>query len=150
SRDPSTIRTWRQWTQPDVRVAVVTGPASGILVLDGDRTHDTDGVEALHELERRYGSLADTPRAQTKRGEHIVVRYPDGVALANTASKLAPGIDTRGRGGIFIAPPAPDRVWFADAHPSDVEPMELPTTWVEVLAALHRQPPPEHAPPAQA
>ena len=139
SRDPNVITSWSQWSHPGVRVAVVTGEASGVLVIDCDRKPGVDGVEALRDLEERYGPLPNSPRQQTRRGEQRVFRYPRGAIIKSSASVLAPGVDIRANGGIIIAPPAPDRCWLIDAHPSDTTLADLPPAWIEALVALNNR-----------
>jgi hypothetical protein len=159
SSDPAVIRSWSAWKRPGVRVAVITGPKSGVLLLDADQhTPEIDGVESLAALEQRLGPLPElTPRARTAHGLHVTLGYPDGAVIRNSASTLAPGVDVRGAGGLFIAPPAPDRAWLAEAHPEDTPLAALPTAWAEALAgaapgagsASHQRPPGARIPKGQ-
>jgi putative DNA primase/helicase len=136
SRAPDVIAAWTQWRQPGSRVAVVTGCVSGVLVIDADVTERFDGLESLRDLERRIGTLPATPTQQTQRGEQRIFRYPAGAEIKSSASVLAPGVDIKALGGIFIAPPAPDRRWLVDAHPADLALAELPAAWIQALVAL--------------
>lgn len=136
SREPRVIAAWPQWRQPLVRVAVVTGEASGVLVIDQDVTESADGLASLRDLEHRLGDLPPTPAQQTARGEHHVFRYPQGVNIKSSASLLTPGVDIKATGGIFIAPPAGERRWLVDAHPIDTPLAALPARWIEALVAL--------------
>jgi hypothetical protein len=141
SRDPDVIRSWRSlWGTAGVRVAVITGPASGVFALDGDQhTPGIDGLENIRELERQLGPLpARTPQARTAHGKHIVTKYPVGADIPTNAGKVAPGVDLRGKGGLFIAPPAPDRAWLLEAHPEDTPLADLPPAWVARLLASAR------------
>jgi hypothetical protein len=141
SRDPAVINGWKHWKRPGTRVCVITGPASGLLVVDADRKPGVDGVEALAELERTIGLLPETPTQSTTRGEQRVFRYPPGRTIKCSAGKIAPGVDIRGEGGIFIAPPAAGRAWRLDAHPTDLAPADLPAAWVDALEDLSRPTP---------
>ena len=107
--DSDTIRGWwQQW--PDATVAIATGALSGLFVVDLD-TKNADGVEAFNALERQHGDT-DAPTAHTPSGgEHRYFRYPDGVTVKNSASKIAPGVDVRGDGGYVIAPPSAGYEW---------------------------------------
>jgi len=99
--DPEKIaRWWRRW--PDANVAGVTGPASGLLVVD------IDNPAGLEALEGEYGKLpANTTTATGSGGTHIFYRYPDdGPEIRNSASKLAPGLDVRAAGGYVLLPPS--------------------------------------------
>lgn len=130
---PRVLRSWPQWSVPGVRIALVTGPVSGLLVIDVDSSATVNGLESLRQLEERLGALPETPRQRTPRGFHLVFAYPSDIDIRNSASKLAPGIDIRGIGGIFIVPPAPERRWDTDAHPTQLRPANLPANWIGAL-----------------
>ncbi len=95
--DRSRVHAW--WTRwPGANIGIPTGEASGLLVLDEDRTG------ALSELP---GELPKTTTARTGGGGlHMLYRYPAGEEIRNSASKLGAGIDVRGEGGYVIAPPS--------------------------------------------
>lgn len=101
--DLATVRSWwRRW--PDAGVAIVTGAASRLVVVDVDGDH---GVAALKALEAEHGPLPRTRLAQTGgAGWHLVFAHP-GVEVRNSAGRLGPGLDVRGDGGYVIAPPSP-------------------------------------------
>ena len=92
-----------QWWHeaPTANIAVITGPAPGILVLDVD---GEVGREALAALEAKHAPLPATWRSFTGRGEHIWFNYPKGRDIGNSAGKLGAGLDTRGRGGYIVGP----------------------------------------------
>jgi hypothetical protein len=94
STDAHIIRTWwRQW--PDALVAVPTGEASGLFVIDLDGARH---VEAKDWLERYSPYLPETRQHATKSGGcHLLFKHQSG--LRNSTSKLAKGVDTRGEGG---------------------------------------------------
>jgi Bifunctional DNA primase/polymerase, N-terminal len=95
SKDPATIRAlWRSCAGP--LVGVPTGQVSGIDALDIDPRHGGDSW--LRDADE---SLPTTRRNHTRSGgTHIFFRHAAGVK--NTASKIAPGVDTRGQGGYVI------------------------------------------------
>ena len=99
--DLATISKW--WRQdPDMNLAIATGSISGLFVVD------VDGIDAemeLRRLETQYGNLPGTAEVITARGRHLYFKAPD-APLRNTASKIAPGIDTRADGGYVLAPPS--------------------------------------------
>lgn len=101
STDPVTIAVWfRQW--PDAGIAIATGDASGVVVVDVDPRHGGD--ESLHELEREHGEIPATWRCLTAgAGLHLYFRHPGG--RVGNAVGLWPGIDLRGDGGYVVAPP---------------------------------------------
>ena len=103
SRDPATIREWwRHW--PEANIGIVTGPESGILVLDVDGKR---GEESLIDFERRGLHLPDTWVVRTGGGgQHLYFIWPEGAEVRNSQSKIAPGLDIRGAGGYAVAPPS--------------------------------------------
>src|SRR5262245_20030806 len=97
--DPEAITAW--WQQdPNFNVAIATGAASGVFVVDID---GFDAEAALRHLEREHDSLPSSVEVITARGRHIYFKMPD-LDLRNTASKIAPHVDTRGTGGYVLAP----------------------------------------------
>lgn len=78
-------------------VGIVTGPVSGILVLD------VDGSEGEAELNKRGHPI--TPMARTGSGGlHLYFRHPE--AELRTGIRVAPGLDVKARGGYVVAPPS--------------------------------------------
>lgn len=99
ARDPDDVRSL--WClHPAPLVAIATGEASGLAVLDIDRQHDGG---------RWWTSTRDKlPVTRTHRtrsgGLHLVFRHRAG--LRSSTSKVAPGIDIRADGGCAIWWPA--------------------------------------------
>lgn len=104
STDAGQIERWWR-ANGNANVAVVTGPASGLLVIDVD---GDDGAEALRGLEREHGPLPRTTSVVTPRGgAHYYLRYPTGRGeIRNSAGLLGPGLDVRGAGGYVLMPPS--------------------------------------------
>src|SRR5262249_25538195 len=100
--DADAIERW--WThQPRANIAVAT---AGLLVVDFD-TIDGAGNPWLSGDPERLMDLAAAPLALTPGGgRHYIFRQPQGLALRNTASKLAPKVDTRADGGYILVPPS--------------------------------------------
>ncbi|MDO8716771.1 MAG: AAA family ATPase [Dehalococcoidales bacterium] len=80
------VSDWQEKLQPKVW-AMVTGPISGIFVIDCD-TPESAGAFALAGL---------TPHVKTPRGSHYYFRYPQ--FPVKNATGLAQNIDVRGEGG---------------------------------------------------
>jgi Bifunctional DNA primase/polymerase, N-terminal/Primase C terminal 1 (PriCT-1) len=99
--DADAITEW--WRlNPQFNVAIATGAVSGLFVVD------VDGLDAeieLRRLEAEHGELPTTVEAVTARGRHLYFKTPD-ASLRNSASKIAPGVDTRADGGYVLAPPS--------------------------------------------
>jgi putative DNA primase/helicase len=111
---------WAKW--PNANVGIVTGPESGIWVLDADTldAHGADGVGRLEGWEREHGKIPDTVLAKTPSGGlHYYFRYPVGTEIRTSAGKVALGVDIRGAGGIVLAPPSvkPDGNAYRWLHP---------------------------------
>lgn len=98
--DEVQIRAWAQ-RYPESNVGVLCGPSRLFVV-------DLDGPEAIatwqHWLDKH--GKAPTLTSRTRRGYHLWYRQPGSEPLPNSASSLAPGIDTRGDGGLIVAPPS--------------------------------------------
>lgn len=126
--DPDQITAW--WTaHPDANVAIATGGAAGLYVVD------VDGPEGESSL-ARYGALPATPESRTGKGRHLLFQWADG---RNSAGKLGPKIDTRGTGGYIVAPPSvhPNGTkyrWAVSPAAATVQP--LPAALAEVLTAV--------------
>ena len=92
STDPETIKAWfRKW--PNAMLAVATGAASGIVVLDVDRDDEkgVDGEASLAGLLNGASLPPDLTAVRTPRGgRHLYFGYPEGVTIRNSAGKLGP------------------------------------------------------------
>jgi Bifunctional DNA primase/polymerase, N-terminal len=135
---PELLAEWaRRWSR--CNWAVITGPLSGIVVVDIDPRHRGD--HALAELEQRHGDLPWTTVVETPSGGwHIYLIHPGG-HIPNSASRIGLGVDVRGDNGLALVPPSrrPDGAYrWAVGGPATVPPM--PEGWVELL-----RPPPRLA-----
>jgi hypothetical protein len=113
---------------------VRTGRESNIVVIDVDPRHG--GKESLRSLLESLGELPGGPVARTGGGGwHLLFRHPG--REVPSRSGIAPGIDIRGDGGLFIAPPSIHRSgnsYCWQVPPTGVPLPELPPKWVEFLA----------------
>lgn len=102
STDPEQIKAW--WDKwPGASLAMATGPAAGVWVLDVDLP---DGPGTLARLEQENGPLPPTLEQQTGGGGRQLFFQWNGQEIGNTARKIGPGLDTRGAGGYVILPPS--------------------------------------------
>ena len=100
-------RDWARW--PDANIGIATGPESGFWVVEADTLegHAVDGVASLKQLEAEHGALPETLMAESPSGsQHRYFKWPADATIRNSASKIAPGVDVRGDGGMVIAPPS--------------------------------------------
>jgi Bifunctional DNA primase/polymerase, N-terminal/Primase C terminal 2 (PriCT-2) len=109
TRDPMEIEYYfKKW--PKAGVGLPTGADNGFFVLEVDtfEAHGKDGLASLRALEAEHGRLPDTLMAMSPTGSiHRYFAYPKtpGVDIRNSASKLGPGIDVKGSGGMVVGVP---------------------------------------------
>jgi hypothetical protein len=131
STDPQAI--WKLWNErPGPLIGVVTGPRSGISVLDIDPKHP----EAGRWWRANHHRVPETRSFRSRSGGfHLYFQHRDGIA--NTQGRIAPGVDSRGQGGYVV-------FWFAaGCECLDFAP---PAPWPNWLATLVAPPPPPPAP----
>jgi putative DNA primase/helicase len=140
---------WRTW--PEANVAVATGGAAGVWVLDVDP--DKGGLESLEHLAAAHGKLRQTWCVETGgKGLHIWFARGDTV-LRNSVGGIAPGLDVRADGGYAIVPPSRHRSgltyrWPREWHPTRVKLAPAPS-WLVDLACQASAPtmiPPSRSP----
>jgi len=131
-------RWWAQW--PAANIGLVTGSASGLVVIDVDIHKGGDA--GLHALEQRFGALPETLTARTgSGGKHLFFCHPgNGAIIKNAVGFLgASGVDIRADGGYVVAPPSRN-IAGPYAWATRLKPAALPKNW---LAALIQPPTPE-------
>jgi putative DNA primase/helicase len=105
--DEAQIRAWWQiW--PNAMIGIAAGPRSGVWVLDidVDAKKAINGHASMAGLEIEHGALPLTLCSITPRGgQHYLFRW-NGANVRSSVGKIAPGIDVRGDGGYFVAPPS--------------------------------------------
>ncbi|MCZ6885363.1 MAG: bifunctional DNA primase/polymerase [Alphaproteobacteria bacterium] len=105
TREVDVVRAW--WAKwPMSNIAVATGKASRVWVLDIDPRHG--GTMAITELEAEHGALPATITASTPRGgRHLYWRWPDdGPEIRNSVARVGDGIDVLAEGGQIVLPPS--------------------------------------------
>lgn len=101
ARDPATVAAW--WSVDHLRnVGVATGQ-SGLFVVDLD---GADGIAQWRRLVARHGADETLVASTPSGGLHLLYAARVDRPLGNSASKLAPHIDTRGHGGYIVAAPS--------------------------------------------
>jgi hypothetical protein len=135
----------RMWARmPDALIGVPMGPASGVwaLDIDVDPGKAVDGETAISAL----GSLPSSISQRTPRGgRHILYRWDEARPVRNTASRIAPGVDTRGDGGFIVVAGSvrADGAAYTWEVPPDHEPADAPEWLYAALAKpVSTNPPP--------
>lgn len=97
------IHAW--WDEhPDANIGVVTGPDSGLWVLDID---GAEGFDTITSLAAEHGALPRTRVVRTGSGGiHYYWIHPADFTVVNSTSWIGPGVDVRGRNGQVVAPPS--------------------------------------------
>jgi len=147
SSDPAVIRTcW--FRNPRANVGIVTGAASGVVVVDVDGAR---GELSLATLAAKHGSIPLAPKVRTARGYHLYFRAPS-EPIKNRVG-FADGLDFRGDGGFVVAPPSVHETGFRyawEVSPADVEPPPL-IEWLRLILTGEREreatPEPPEPPP---
>jgi len=103
TNDITQLGAWKRQF-PGCNWGVPTGNRNGVFVLDID--HRNDGHRTLAKLEGEHGALPETYTVATGNGSHKYFTQPDFSvkSLAEALGQNFPGLDTRGDGGMVIAP----------------------------------------------
>lgn len=117
------------WDRCNFNLAVVSGSASGIVVLDVDSSEAQEFVDAL--------GLPVTPCVSTARGRHYYFKNPP-VELRNSTRVAGVKLDVRGEGGYVVGagsihPSGAKYEWIIS--PADVPFAEMPTSLLTLLQA---------------
>jgi Bifunctional DNA primase/polymerase, N-terminal len=129
TRDAALITKW--WTQWPRDLICLDCGKSKIAVIDADSVegHGIDGLTSLLDLELRHGLLPETLKARTPSGgEHYFFSDSKG-KMKSTAGVLAPGVDTKGVGGMVVLAPSLVKGKGAYRWINDLPIAELPQ-WV--------------------
>jgi hypothetical protein len=136
SNEPDQIRQWwAKWPQANVGIAA---GKSGLLCLDLDTYKDDyQGASVITRAdEETVTSLTGSG------GTHLLYQMPAGAAYTNARGQLPEGIDVRGWGGQFVAPPSihPNGTpyqWEVGYGPHEITVLPLPPGLDDLLAAAH-------------
>lgn len=97
--DPATVASWWAAT-PQANIGMPTGVIADVIDVDGP-VGAVNFAPYYEEVMRRAVGVVSTPRPG---GMHYYV--PPDPRAKNTASRIAPHVDTRGRGGYVVLPPS--------------------------------------------
>jgi hypothetical protein len=110
-----------------------TGKGSGVFVLDID---GPQGEASLAAWEAAGLTLPQSRTHRTGKGRHVLFQWPDGHDIRNSASKAAPGIDVRGKGGYVVIPPSIHAFGAAYEVIDDTAPAEMPKWLLDLVTAV--------------
>lgn len=140
SRDPAQIRRWFDGRHRDASIAMPTGAASGIVVIDADKKHD--GERVLATLELIYGPLPRNVVVRTQSGGiHVYLKHPGPSVRIKSCvgGESSPwpdaGVDVRGDGGIVLLPPSSGYAIEVASPPY----APMPDGWRDALIAQPRR-----------
>jgi hypothetical protein len=125
---------WGMW--PDANIGVVTGKASGIVVIDIDGERGEESFANL--VNEFYGPLPDTWEQITGGGgRHLVFIRPELESVGNKVG-VAPGVDVRGDDGYIVVEPSNHisgrcYAWEVMHHPEETPIAALPEQWLEIF-----------------
>ncbi|KAJ3331296.1 hypothetical protein HDU93_009838, partial [Gonapodya sp. JEL0774] len=149
-RDKKELQAPKGWQNLDIEgakalplrsaIAIQTGSASGIIVLDID---DVDGWQRF--LDEKGIEAPETVTARSQSGGlHYYMKWTDSIAdLKSTSALLGGCADIRNKGGMIIAPPSSFHVsgesdrrcysWLEGKSPWDSELAKMPDWLVQAL-----------------
>jgi hypothetical protein len=112
-------------------VAISTGAAAGLVVIDEDTGHG--GGRTRVELEAKLGKLPATFSVLTGGGgKHYYFKHPGG-PVPCSAGKLGAGLDVRADGGYVVAPPSSHESGRPYIVATKAELADLPAAWLETI-----------------
>lgn len=136
STDEGTIRRWWK-TWPGANVGIVSGPESGILVLDIDPRNG--GGASFSKLEAEIGPMPATVETLTGGGgRHLYFLHPSIEGkIRGTPGKDYPGIDVKAS-GLVVAPPSlhasgKQYKWRERRSPKEIGLAACPQELIELL-----------------
>lgn len=135
--DVAKITEW--WTKrPKALIGVATG-ASKLVVVDVDVKGEADGYEGWATLRGEDAAVEDTTLVETPSGGLHAYYQANGHRVANSASRLAPGVDVRAEGGYVIAAGSPGYEYVDGHGPERLS--ALPAVLVPKLVFTTTKPP---------
>jgi hypothetical protein len=115
--------------EPLYNIGIVTGKASGIVVID------IDGQVGRESL-KKFGHIGLTPTVKSGgNGYHFYFKY----IPIRSSTNLTLSIDVRGDGGMIVAPPsihASTRLYRWSEHRGLTVPMIAPPSWIHELKPM--------------
>ena len=122
---------------PGANIGIAMGAASGCFGLDVDPRHG--GHYSLEGLEAQHGPVPESLSAQTGGGGfHHYFKLPLGLVIKNKVA-IAPGLDIRSTGGLFVAPPSRHTSgngysWY-DGEPEETPLAEAPAWLLDLISS---------------
>lgn len=144
---------------PLANIGIPTGAENAIWVLDVDTKegHGIDGIASFQALIKEHGELPPTFQVESPSGSrHYYWNWPLDRVITNSTSKIGPGIDVRGEGGMVLAPPSVQISIGVYSIISNAEIADAPDWLIDLAIAAgnsggipdgEREPNPEHEAP---
>jgi hypothetical protein len=110
---------------PAANIGVVTGPESGIIVMDID--DEELAKEAIGDKEIPETLMQETGSG----GKHLIFAYPGKPVKSGT--KIIPGVDSRADGGYIVVPPSNHKSGRNYEWLNSFDPAPAPSWWVDLI-----------------
>lgn len=124
SDDEEQIKRW--WGMfPLANIGILTGPESGIIVMDID--HEDEASEAIGDKEIPATLIQRTGSG----GRHLIFSHPGRPVKSGT--KIIPGVDSRADGGYIVVPPSLHKSGKKYEWINYLEPAPAPDWWVTLI-----------------
>jgi len=140
--DEATIHTWWDEQFIGANIAIATGVASNLTVVDLDHRPDEgkDGPAQIAALEREHGELVPGPIVRRGTSAHLYFRH---VPALRSINGVLPGVDVKSDGGYVVAPPSFHRAGGRYVWADDSSDRALPTMPQWLIAAVTPRPKPD-------
>jgi len=131
-------------------MAVATGEASSIIVVDFDKRHG--GFETLLDIEEKHGHFPETVEVRTGGGgTHLYYRYPVGYKIGSRIGWMQ-GVDIKATGGYVLMPPSNHvdgkYTWAEFSSPTEIELADVPGWLLPLLPRQEEEKPANEQPHA--
>lgn len=129
------VLNWFEEYKPNSGIGIVTGPNSGIIVLDVEE----EGLETIKQF-----SIPNTWTVKTARGYHYYFKWSgeldEDSVKSTVAAKFGKGVDFRGRKGFLMVPPSINMhggryEWVEGSAFNQIPLAECPQFIIDILTA---------------
>jgi len=120
-------------------IAITTGSASGLVVVDLDEKNGKHGIQEFKKLCDGHPDIVTRTVRTPTGGKHLYFKHSGN--LKTRIDQPAPGIDFKADGGYVVAPPSVVKSGGFYSVVNDIEPADLPDWLIEVFTAPDKDEP---------